>query len=261
MEIRIGTSGWSYYHWKKIFYPEGLANTKWLQYYSNYFNTVELNSSFYKLPKKQSIVNWANKTPDKFVFSVKASRFITHIKRLTDIKESLETFLDAISNLGNKLGPILFQLPSNFIKDTATLNGFADLLSSDYQYVIEFRHPSWFDDEIFSILHEKNIAVCISSSPAAGGSSPNFPYSETITANFVFIRMHGSTQLYGSKYNPSEMNSWAKKIKKWHKQNLNTYIYFNNDSFGYAIQNAVELNELLGPTLEQSGTRYTKQKK
>jgi uncharacterized protein YecE (DUF72 family) len=236
--LKIGTSGWSYRHWKELFYPAELSSKNWLKFYSRHFDTIEINSSFYRLPKRETFENWAKITPDKFLFSVKASRFITHIKRLKNCEEPLKNFFTRVLELGEKLGPILFQLPPNLKKDSSRLNDFLKILPAGYRYVFEFRNDSWFDDQTFDALRENNCALCIASSPI-------FPYVEKLTADFTFIRMHGGTILYGSKYNKDELEDWAKKIKSWLKDNIDCYIYFNNDAFAHAVENAGELKLIL----------------
>lgn len=236
--IKIGTSGWSYEHWRGLFYPEGLASRKWLEYYSQYFDTVEINSSFYRLPKAETFSNWRKRVGSGFVFSVKASRFITHVKRIKDVEEPVENFIERAVNLKEKLGPVLFQLPPNMKADTGRLRNFSLALPKNNRYVFEFRNDTWFMPEVYDILREAGAAVCISSSPV-------FPVTFEVTAGFVFLRMHGGQVLYGSDYPDEELKYWADKLREWAAGGLDAYVYFNNDANAYAIKNALKLKQLL----------------
>jgi uncharacterized protein YecE (DUF72 family) len=238
-KIYIGTSGFSYPHWEKgVFYPEGLAKAKQLEYYSQHFQTVELNNPFYHLPSAKTFQGWYRRTPADFIFAVKASRYITHVKKLKEAKEPWQRFINNTKELKEKLGPILFQLPPNWQADPERLEKFLKILSKKYQYSFEFRHPSWFDQEIYHLLREYHIALCLA-------DSTHWPYQEEITADFVYLRLHGSRSLYSSKYTDKELKSWAAKIKKWQKLGKDIFVYFNNDAYGYAVKNALTLNEYL----------------
>jgi uncharacterized protein YecE (DUF72 family) len=234
----IGTSGWYYPHWFNKFYPNSLSQEKLLPYFAQKFNTVELNNTFYHLPKESTVKGWCKKVPPDFIFAVKASRFITHIKRLANLGDSLRVFLNRVYLLKQKLGPILFQLPPSMKKDCKRLAGFLKKLPEKGKNVIEFRHQSWLDEEIFSILKNFNIAHCII-------SMPNFPMVVRPTADFVYIRMHGGTVLYGSNYSQKELKQCAKWIKKFLRDGLDAYVYFNNDAYGYAVRNALTLKKML----------------
>ncbi|MFH0769305.1 MAG: DUF72 domain-containing protein, partial [Chloroflexota bacterium] len=166
----IGTSGWHYDHWRGDFYPKDLAKSKWLEFYSSQFPTVELNSSFYRLPSEKAFNNWKDSSPLEFVFSVKVSRFITHIKRLRDTEEPLANFLARARLLGGKLGPLLYQLPQSMKRDDQTLEGFLKLLPRDASHVFEFRYNSWFDNEVLKLLRHYNVGFCIYDMP--GFSTP-----------------------------------------------------------------------------------------
>jgi uncharacterized protein YecE (DUF72 family) len=236
MKIRIGTSGWSYEHWDKAFYGETPASKR-LPYYARHFDTVEINTTFYHLPTIKAVKNWAGEVPKSFIFSVKASRFITHVKRLKDCKESLDLFYRQIRHLGKKLGPILFQLPPSMKKDPERLKNFIKLLKPKHKYVFEFRSPTWYDEEIFSILRKNKIAFCISD--LDGKLSPL-----EITADFVYIRLHGPKSAYRGSYGKRRLTTWTKRIAGWpHEKNI--YVYFDNDEKGYAIRDAITLLSLL----------------
>lgn len=236
--IHIGTSGWSYNHWAGEFYPAGLKKNEWLDYYSKEFDTVEINSSFYHLPKERTFTNWKSKTPGRFLFSVKVSRYITHIKRLIDCREAFSRLLTAAENLGEKLGPFLLQLPPNLRKDESRLKDFLAILPKDYGFAFEFRNESWFTGDIFSLLDKSGCAVVIS-------SSPDFPSSQTVTGGFCYIRMHGSESLYSSCYTEGELKKVALLLSKNLKKNIESYVYFNNDAEGYAVENARTLIKMV----------------
>lgn len=235
----IGTSGWFYGHWSGSFYPEGLTKDKLLGFYGKYFDTVELNNTFYHLPKKSTVKAWEKKTAKKFLFSVKASRFITHIKRLKVDKKSIKLFFDRIKGLKKKTGPVLFQLPPSMKKDVKRLDKFLSALPKRYKYVMEFRHKSWLADDVYDVLRKYKTAFCII-------SMPKFPHVIEATAPFSYIRMHGARSLYSSNYSKKELAKWAGHIKKFLKKGLDVYIYFNNDANAYAVKNALALKKLIG---------------
>lgn len=237
-KLYIGTSGWSYKHWKEVFYPSDLPHDKWLQYYAERFSTVEINNSFYRLPKRETFEAWRDRTPADFTFAVKASRYITHVKKLTGVEEASLRFFENAEGLGNKLGPILFQFPANWHANVQRLSDFVDFLPGKYRYSFEFRHSSWFQNEIHSLLREKNIALCIA-------DSPNWPTSFEITAPFTFIRLHGGRILYASEYSNQELLQWSKIITGFLDKKIDVFVYFNNDAYGYAVKNALQLREML----------------
>ncbi|MEA2015845.1 MAG: DUF72 domain-containing protein [Actinomycetota bacterium] len=234
----IGTSGWSYDHWIGKFYPEEVKKNNWLACYSKEFGTVEINSSFYHLPRQKTFENWNKKTKKDFIFSVKASRYITHIKRLKDCREPLERLFKPAGELGKKLGPFLFQLPPNLKKDKEVFKKFLGLLPEKYKYAFEFREESWFMEDIYKLLEKHNCGVVIS-------SSPGFPYREAVTSNLCYIRMHGSGELYRSCYSKEELKKVAAFIKKNLNKNIENYVYFNNDAEAYALENARTLMKML----------------
>ncbi len=233
--IHIGTSGWSYEHWKENFYPKGLGTKKWLHYYSEHFPTVEINSTFYRLPRATTIKDWHNQVPKDFLFAIKASRYITHIKRLHDCKDSVEYLLALLEDLKPKLGPILIQLPPSFKMNKERLLDFLGYLKKDFRYVFEFRHDSWYKDEIYDYLHKHKIGLCITD--LNGIHSP-----EVITTDFTYMRLHGPHKAYVGSYGPEGLKMWRKKIEKW-SENASVYCYFDNDEKGYAIKDAAVLQE------------------
>lgn len=237
--VLVGTSGWSYKSWKKNFYPKDLPNDRFLEFYSKEFPTAEINNSFYHLPKPETYAKWAALVPKEFVFAVKASRFITHIKRLKEAKEAWGRFLGNTRSLGSHLGPILFQLPESFRCDRERLENFLRIVEkSGERLVFEFRHESWFTDETYELLKRHNAALCIA-------DSPKYPRMDVLTADFVYIRFHGRTKLFTSSYTKAQLVAEAKKIKRYLKEVKEVFVYFNNDAKGAAIRNAGTLRTLL----------------
>ncbi len=235
-KIRIGTSGWNYPHWQGPFYPEKFPRTKWLDFYVTQFSTVEANTTFYHLPRPATVENWRDRTPKNFLWTVKASRYITHIKKLRDPHDSLERFYDVVERFEEKLGPILFQIPPMLKYHEAVFDAFCRELHPGHRYALEVRHPDWVRDEVLQSLREHGIAFCIAE------TAGRFPYAEALTADFVYIRLHGSQTLYGSDYTEEELQGWAAKIRKWKRD---AYVYFDNDANAYAAKNAMRLKEIL----------------
>jgi len=234
---RIGTSGWIYPHWKEVFYPSQVPQSRWLEFYATHFDTVEVNATFYRLPKARTFENWHERTPENFLWAIKANKYITHTKRLKDSKEPLERLYEGLKGLKKKVGPILFQLPPGLSFEPDLFRQFSKNLNTSYRHVFEIRHPSWVHEHVFEILRENNVAFCLSD------TAGRYPYHEVLTADFLYIRLHGSKKLYASKYTEKELQAWAEKIKDW---NMETYLYFDNDYQGYAIENARRLREILG---------------
>jgi uncharacterized protein YecE (DUF72 family) len=240
MSVRyyIGTSGWHYEHWRGLFYPENLAKARWLEFYAGHFTTVELNNTFYRLPSENAFSTWRESTPADFTFAVKVSRFITHIKRLKSVGEPVDKFITRAGILGNKLGPLLYQLPPGMHRNDDRLKSFLSALPSAMKHVIEFRHESWLDEEVFDTLRRHNVGFCIF-------DMQDVTCPVVATADFAYIRFHGSTGLYYSCYSDEELMGWAKRLKDL-AQNLKTvYIYFNNDAGAYAVSNARTLRTYL----------------
>lgn len=235
-KIHIGTSGWNYKHWKGAFYPENIPERKWLEYYTNKFETVELNSSFYHLPKEKTVANWHDNTPEGFLFSCKASRYITHIKKLDDPEESLKKFFDVISGLKEKLGVVLFQLPPNLGYDINRLGNFTDALPSGYKYTFEFRHPDWWRDETYDVLEKNKMAFCIY-------ELGEIKTPRITTCNTVYIRLHGPGKKYKGNYDARAIKLWASLFAGWKGEGKEIFCYFDNDEKGYAVRNALELKE------------------
>jgi uncharacterized protein YecE (DUF72 family) len=246
--IRIGTSGWHYGHWAGPFYPADLPKDKWLQYYAQHFDTVELNNTFYHLPKEQSLKRWRTITPKNFVYAVKASRYITHIKKLKDVSEELTRFLDLAALLGRKLGPVLYQLPPSLHKDLDRLESFIELLPKKGTAVFEFRHESWYCEDTYKLLRKFNVGFCIHavarpSWPCLHGLEARAT-PRVITSDIIYVRFHGTTGRYSGCYSKSMLANWAKWLKDQSKQVRGIYVYFNNDACAYAVRNAKQLKEL-----------------
>jgi uncharacterized protein YecE (DUF72 family) len=237
--FRVGTSGWSYDHWRMLFYPEKLPAKKRLDHYSRSFDTVEVNASFYHLPAETTFRKWKETVPDEFTFAVKASRYITHLKRLVEPEESLKLFLSRARLLGRKLGPVLFQLPPNWKVNPERLEGLLRLLPRTRRFAFEFRDPSWFTDEVEALLRERAAAFCIFH--MAGLDCPFW-----VTAPFVYVRFHGSAVKYRGSYSPRELGRWAERVRGWLEEGLDVYAYFNNDAYGHAVTNSLDLMKRVG---------------
>jgi uncharacterized protein YecE (DUF72 family) len=237
MKIYVGTSGWQYYHWKGKFYPEDLHSKDFLKFYAKYFNTVEVNTSFYHFTKKSTFEKWKKEINKNFLFSIKLHRLFTHFRKLKlnkDDKRILKETIESYKVLGKNLGPILIQLPPSLKKDLKVLEKFLKNFKN-LKLAIEFRHKSWLDKETYNFLKKKRVAFVIS-------DSPRWPTDIVKTADFVYIRFHGKPKLFASKYEKEELQRYAKEIKKLKSKTL--FAYFNNDAEGYAVEDALEFQKL-----------------
>lgn len=237
-KIYIGTSGWQYKHWRSTFYPEQVKSKDHLFYYQNYFETVEINSSFYRLPTKETFIKWREAVPQKFVYAVKANRFITHMKKLADPVDSLDLMLANITGLEDKLGPLLFQLPPGWKINSERFENFLSSLPKGLRCVFEFRNETWYDPQIYGLLEKYGCAFCIYE--LAGHLSPL-----KITADFVYIRLHGPGNKYQGSYDEPALQKWAQLCREWLDKGKDVYLYFDNDEMGYAAFNAKRLKEIL----------------
>ncbi|MCX7771164.1 MAG: DUF72 domain-containing protein [Proteobacteria bacterium] len=235
-KFHIGTSGWQYWHWKGIFYPENLSSSKFFDFYTKFFDTTEINATFYRDVRDSTFVKWFIGSPEKFIYSVKLNRTITHYKRLKVDNTTIENYLKKISLLKEKLGVILIQLPPSLKYDRGVVEDFISVLDKNFRYTIEVRNRSFISDNFFEILSKNNIAFCIAD------SAGRYPYYEAITADFIYLRLHGHESLYASKYTEEQLKGYAEKISKWDKE---TFVYFDNDFSGYAVTNALFLKKLL----------------
>ncbi|MGD8523115.1 MAG: DUF72 domain-containing protein [Desulfobacterales bacterium] len=237
-KIHIGTSGWRYEHWRGPFYPEGLSTDAMLAYYSRHLQTVEVNRSFYQLPQKDTFLSWRDTCHPGFNFTIKAHRYITHMKKLKDATGRLSLFLERIKVIDYKLGPILFQLPSRWRFNAHRLNEFLEQLPGDYRYAFEFRDPSWYNSRTYEALSRYGTAFCIYD--LAGHQSP-----KEITTNFVYVRLYGTEEPYRGKYDDSALIDWAGHFYSWAHQGKEIFCYFDNDKAGYAVKNALKLHKII----------------
>jgi uncharacterized protein YecE (DUF72 family) len=234
----IGTSGWHYRHWQGPFYPSSLAPHDWLSFYARQFDTVEINASFYRLPTLAAVRGWRAATPAGFRFALKASRYITHMKKLRAPRASLRAFLGAAHAFGNQCGPLLFQLPPRWGCDVRRLAAFLDALPRAHECAFELRDPGWHRPQVYALLRRHNAAFCIYQ--LAGFESPHL-----ITADFAYVRLHGPrAQAYGGAYSERALAAWAAEIRSWRRLRR-VYVYFDNDEAGYAVRNAATLRRLL----------------
>jgi uncharacterized protein YecE (DUF72 family) len=262
-KYRIGCSGFLYESWKGAFYPEDLPHKKWLSFYQEKFNAVELNVTFYRLLKKEAFERWYKETPPDFTFCLKGSRFISHVKKLKDVELPLSTFFNVTAPLMEKLDVILWQLPPNLKLNIKNLEDFiANLKQYPVRHVFEFRHKSWLSKRVCKLLSSANIAICMA-------DWPDFINDLPVTADFVYLRRHGEGGNYSTNYTPEQLKHDAKRIKEYLKQGKDVYYYFNNDAFAYAPKNAIELRTILESSLPKAlkeklekpeKTRVTKKK-
>jgi uncharacterized protein YecE (DUF72 family) len=238
--IHIGTSGWSYEHWKGRFYPRRLHGRDMLSYYAESFRTAEINSSFYGLPAVATLESWRDATPPDFVFAAKASRYITHMKKLKDPRTTTAQFFARIRTLGAKLGPVLFQLPPHWSFNESRLGAFLESLSDEFRYAFELRDRSWLNDRAFELLAKHNVALCIYE--LEGFRSP-----QVTTSDIVYVRLHGPVAAYRGNYEERALRRWASKFAAWSAQGHSIYCYFDNDEAAYAARNALRLQEILRP--------------
>ncbi|MBI5038695.1 MAG: DUF72 domain-containing protein [Nitrospirae bacterium] len=239
-KLYIGTSGWNYGHWRGPFYPEDLPQSRWLDFYSRHFNTVEINYSFYRLPEKKTFEEWHRSTPAHFYFTAKVSRFYTHMKLP---EKNLSRFLENAAGLAGKLSAILFQLPPFWNVNSERLSQLAAYLKTQkilpgIRCVLEVRNRTWLSEEVFSILKDHNISLCLADWPELRVDGP-------ITADFVYVRRHGPSALYASRYTHQELEADARRIRQWLVAGKDVHVYFNNDTKAWAVKNALELKEML----------------
>ncbi|MCX7973429.1 MAG: DUF72 domain-containing protein [Candidatus Aminicenantes bacterium] len=236
MKFQVGTSGWSYRGWRGLFYPEDLSPSQWLAFYSQYFSTVEINMTFYRFPKPETMEHWAKLTPDNFAFSLKANRRITHLKKLREIKADLRYMYILAQSLGKKLGCLLFQLPPSLRIDLPLLEDFLAQLETRFLNVIEFRHPSWYNEAVYDLLRQKKVILCLV-------SSKQVPPKMVVTSSTAYVRFHGLTAGYRYFYSDSELEVWAANLSQLPVKEI--FIYFNNDYRAHAVQNGLRLRSML----------------
>ncbi len=237
--LRIGCSGWVYGHWRGRAYPEGLPQRRWLERYAQLFDTVEVNATFYRLPRRETVAAWVDETPAGFLFAVKASRYLTHVRRLRDLDQGLDRFYACIEPLvrSPKLGPVLWQFPENFHRDDERLAAALERLPPG-RHCFEFRHESWFRRDVYALLREHCAALVV-------GDTPKRPFqAHELTADWTFVRFHHGRRGRRGNYSERELREWAERLAGW-RERADVYAYFNNDWEGFAVRNASRLRELL----------------
>jgi uncharacterized protein YecE (DUF72 family) len=235
---RVGCSGWEYKHWRGDFYPAELPRTRWFEHYAARFDTVEINNSFYRLPERATFAAWSRRAPVRFVFAVKASRFLTHMKKLKDPEEPLDRLFSRMRALGRHLGPVLYQLPPGFKVNVDRFRHFIDALPRDARHVVEFRDPSWYDREICRMLHQRGVALCLHDMPGSATGRER-------VGSFVYMRFHGADAKYGGGYSEERLRSWAEWLNAQRDDGCDVYAYFNNDIGGHAPRDAQMLRRVL----------------
>ncbi len=236
-KLKTGTSGWHYSHWKGAFYPEDIKNRDMLEYYADNFGTAEINNSFYRLPDIKTMKNWASRVPKGFLFAMKASRYITHMKKLRPDKNSIKKLMRRHDALGSKKGPILFQMPGKFGFNGERLETFLKALPKGKQYAFEFRDKGWFRQETYEILSKAKAALCIY-------HFKGYESRMQTTADYVYVRLHGPAGAYEGEYGKKGLKKWAKAVSEWLRQGKKVYFYFDNDQNGYAPKDAMRLLEM-----------------
>jgi uncharacterized protein YecE (DUF72 family) len=239
-DIRVGCSGWNYAHWRERFYPKGLPARRWLEYYARHFDTVEINTTFYRLPNVSAVQGWVDQTPPGFVFTVKGSRYLTHIRRLSDMNGGIRRFYERIEPLRRspKLGPVLWQLPPTFKRDDERLASALAALPAG-RHCFEFRHPSWYAEEVYGLLRSHDAALVIP-------DSPKYPFRTfELTTDWTFVRFHRGRRGRRGNYSDRELEEWAERIAGWRDSGHDVYAYFNNDWEAYAVKNGLKLKKLL----------------
>ena len=237
--VRIGCSGWNYDDWRGRLYPEGLGKPRWLSRYAELFDTVEVNSTFYRLASRDAVARWVEDTPDDFVFAAKASRYLTHVRRLRDVGEGIRRYYERIEPLvrSSKLGPVVWQLPPNFQRDDHALASILELLPGG-RHCFEFRHESWFSSEVYAALRSHGAALVIA-------DHPKWPFqARELTTDWTLVRMHHGHRGRRGNYSRTEIDEWARRIANW-RSRAEVLVYFNNDWEGFAVTNAKALRRRL----------------
>jgi uncharacterized protein YecE (DUF72 family) len=236
--IRIGCSGWVYRHWRKIFYPENLPQKRWFEFYAQEFDTVEINNSFYRLPSGDTFDKWRKQAPSAFCYAVKANRYLTQAKKLKDCEEPLKRMMDAVRHLGDRLGPILYQLPPSLKINLERLESFLKILPKDATSVFEFREKSWYVEETYALLDRYGASFCVHDMPGSA--------SERIAVGPVaYVRFHGGAGKYWGRYSDEGLLSWSDWLLAQSRQGRAVWCYFNNDIHGHAIEDARTLKSMV----------------
>jgi len=237
VSVRIGTSGWVYPHWRGLYYPPRLRQADWFSFFAREFDTVEINNSFYRLPSAAAFDAWRTQAPPGFCYAVKASRYLTHMKKLKDPEDPLRRFFERADRLGDRLGPILYQLPPHWHADLARFEHFLQVLPAGHVHVIEFRDASWFREDVFQLLERHHVAHCIH-------DMPPLDVPVRVTARAVYLRFHGARH-DGGNYSADDLAPWAGRIAVWQAEGRQVWVYFNNDAGGFALNNARLLKGML----------------
>jgi uncharacterized protein YecE (DUF72 family) len=239
--IRVGCSGWQYKHWRGDFYPAGLSQTAWLDHYARHFDTVEINNSFYRLPDAATFASWRRRVPPGFLYAVKASRYLTHMKKLKDPDDPVDLFFSRASRLGAALGPVLYQLPPRWPVNLDRLETFLAALPGRRRHAVEFREPSWYAEPVFALLEQYRVALCVHDMQGSDSG-------KRAVGPFVYARFHGP-QKYSGRYPDAVLEEWADWLAERARTGAPVFAYFNNDSGGHAPRDAVRLRAAISSRL------------
>jgi uncharacterized protein YecE (DUF72 family) len=248
--MRVGCSGWQYKHWRGNFYADDVPLKRWFEHYATVFDTVEINNSFYRLPEESTFADWAARAPRGFLFAVKASRFLTHMKKLKDPEEPIERFFSRARVLGPHLGPVLYQLPPGWKLDRGRLEHFLQALPTRVRHVIEFREPSWYTDAVFALLERHRVTLCLHDMPGSATGRMRVGPS-------IYVRFHGASGRYDGSYPDARLADWAEWLDRQRTEGADVYVYFNNDVGGHAPRNALVLRRHLIRAADQSRAEET----
>ena len=236
--IRLGCSGWQYKHWRGDFYPAELPQKQWFAHYARHFDTVEINNSFYRLPLPDTFAKWREQAPRRFLYAVKAGRFLTHMKKLKDPEEPLFRFFENATQLGPHLGPVLYQLPPGWTLDLDRFEHFLRALPKGYRHTVEFRETSWYDERVYALLRRHRVALCLHDMQGSATGRLS-------VGPFIYVRFHHGTSKYGGRYPDERLDEWAEWLAERAAEGLDVFAYFNNDTGGHAPRDAVRLRDRL----------------
>jgi len=234
--IRIGCSGWQYQHWRGEFYPTELSQSRWFTHYALIFDTVEINNSFYRLPDAGTFAKWRDQASRRFLYAVKASRFLTHMKKLKDPEEPIARFFDRAKHLGSHLGPVLYQLPPRWPVDLPRFEHFLAALPGGIQHTVEFRETSWYDKRVYELLRRYKVAMCLHDMEGSASE-------RRVVGPFVYVRFHHGTKKYGGRYSDAKLDAWAEWLSERVTEGVDVFAYFNNDIGGHAPHDAIRLRQ------------------
>jgi uncharacterized protein YecE (DUF72 family) len=246
--LRVGCSGWQYEHWRGDVYPAELPTSRWFEYYTRTFDTVEINNTFYRLPDAATFDKWRAQAPANFLYAVKASRFLTHMKKLRDPEDPLSRFFDNTTHLGAHLGPVLYQLPPRWPLNLERFDHFLRALPKRHRHAVEFREPSWYDERVYALMRNHKVALCLHD---MHGSTTD----RIVVGPFIYVRFHFGTQKYGGRYEDRRLDDWTDWLAARSLDGLDVFAYFNNDTGGHAPRDAVRLRERIHARLPTVGAR------